>query len=160
MACLARLAYATGYPSEGRAESQCPTWFEEHLPAFSVGDESSTKRLMVEAQTIVCPELRERVTSNWDTTVRVCRVPGAERESSMSDLKRQLLGLQSDGSNEPSHHLLDLCAAQDKLFAHLSREPPPGMNRVSVTQLVAADKQVLVRLIGEGIKPRSPVEPV
>ena len=41
-----------------------------------------------------------------------------------------------------------------KLFAHLHREPPPGFNRVSVSQIVEADRQVFVRLIEANTKPR------
>jgi hypothetical protein len=41
-----------------------------------------------------------------------------------------------------------------KLFAHLHRDPPQGMSRVTVTQLVEADKQVFHRLIEADIKLR------
>ena len=34
-----------------------------------------------------------------------------------------------------------------KLFAHMSRDPPPGFNRVSVSQIFEADRQVFVRMI-------------
>ena len=206
------------------------------MPSTSIGDRSIVKRLVTEAQTIVCAELREQVTSNLDAaTVR--KVPEAEREARMSELRRKLVGLQLEGANEPSHHLLDLCAAQErsgqlvyiepskctsrihevthhkpqsqavhvesqklvlkpgesvpeinpssalqalealrrrgiamtfagsvsypgydrylnKLFSHLSRDPPPGMARITVSQIVAADKQVFVRLIEAGIRPK------
>ena len=233
---LGRLAYAVGSPSESASEAQYQAWFEEHLPSTSIGDRSIVKRLVTEAQTIVCAELREQVTSNLDAaTVR--KVPEAEREARMSELRRKLVGLQLEGANEPSHHLLDLCAAQErsgqlvyiepskctsrihevthhkpqsqavhvesqklvlkpgesvpeinpssalqalealrrrgiamtfagsvsypgydrylnKLFSHLSRDPPPGMARITVSQIVAADKQVFVRLIEVGIRPK------
>ena len=38
----------------------------------------------------------------------------------------------------------------NKLFRHLSRDPPPGKSRVS--QILAADKQVFVRLIEAGVR--------
>ena len=41
-----------------------------------------------------------------------------------------------------------------KLFAHLHRETPEGMNRITVTQLVEADKQVFHRLIEADVKLR------
>ena len=233
---LGRLAYAVGSPSESASETQYQAWFEEHLPSTSIGDRSIVKRLITEAQTIVCAELREQVTSNLDAaTVR--KVPEAEREARMAELRRRLVGLQLEGANEPSHHLLDLCTAQErsgqlvyiepskctsrihevthhkpqsqsvhvesqklvlkpgesvpeinpssalqalealrrrgiamtfagsvsypgydrylnKLFSHLSRDPPPGMARITVSQIVAADKQVFVRLIEAGIRPK------
>ncbi|CAE7283292.1 unnamed protein product [Symbiodinium sp. CCMP2592] len=42
----------------------------------------------------------------------------------------------------------------NRLFNHLSRDPPPGLNRVNVTQLVNADKQVFALLAEWGVKPR------
>ena len=41
-----------------------------------------------------------------------------------------------------------------RLFAHLHRDPPPGMSRVSVSQLVEADKQVRgsLRLISRCVR--------
>ena len=41
-----------------------------------------------------------------------------------------------------------------KLFAHLHKDPPAGMSRVTVSQLVEADKQVFHRLIEADIKLR------
>ena len=35
-----------------------------------------------------------------------------------------------------------------------SRDPPPGMARITVSQIVAADKQVFVRRIEAGIRPK------
>lgn len=40
------------------------------------------------------------------------------------------------------------------LFSHLHHEPPPGYNRCSVSQLVAADKLVWQILLEEGIQPK------
>ena len=40
-----------------------------------------------------------------------------------------------------------------KLFAHMSRDPPPGFNRVSVSQTVEADRQVFVRMIEANVQP-------
>jgi hypothetical protein len=41
-----------------------------------------------------------------------------------------------------------------RLFAHLHRDPPAGVSRVSLTQLVEADKQVFRRLIEADVKVR------
>ena len=40
------------------------------------------------------------------------------------------------------------------LFGHLHREPPPGYNRCSVSQLISADKLVWQILIEEGVSPK------
>ena len=41
-----------------------------------------------------------------------------------------------------------------RLFSHMHREPPPNHNRVTVTQLVEADRLVFVKLIEQNIKPK------
>ena len=41
-----------------------------------------------------------------------------------------------------------------KLFGHMHREPPPGFNRISVSQLIEADRKVFSRLIELDVKPR------
>lgn len=40
------------------------------------------------------------------------------------------------------------------LFSHLRREPPPGFSRCTVSQLVAADKQVFQLLLEENVRPK------
>lgn len=40
------------------------------------------------------------------------------------------------------------------LFSHLNREPPAGYNRVSVSQLLSADKAAWCSLIEKNLKPR------
>ena len=41
-----------------------------------------------------------------------------------------------------------------KLFGHMHRDPPPGFNRISVSQLIEADRKVFSRLIELDVKPR------
>ena len=154
---LGRLAYAVGSPSESASEAQYQAWFEEHLPSTSIGDRSIVKRLITEAQTIVCAELREQVTSSLDAaTVR--KVPEAEREARMSELRRRLVGLQLEGANEPSHHLLDLCAAQERSGQLVYIEPSKCTSRThEVThhkpqsQSVHVESQKLVLKPGESV---------
>ena len=223
-----------GSPSESASEAQFQSWFEEHLPSASIGDRAIVKRIVIEAQTIVVAELREQVTSSLDSST-IRKVPEAEREARMNELRRKLVGLQLEGANEPSHHLLDLCAAQErsgqltyiepskctsrtqevthhkpqsqaihvelqklvvkpgdsvpdispssalqalealrrrgvgmafagsvsfqsydryvnKLFSHLSRDPPPGKAWITIS--LATDKQVFVRVIEAGVRPK------
>lgn len=40
------------------------------------------------------------------------------------------------------------------LFGHVHREPPPGFQRTTVTQLVTADKEAWKRVIEQNIKPK------
>ncbi|CAE7214389.1 unnamed protein product, partial [Symbiodinium sp. CCMP2456] len=41
-----------------------------------------------------------------------------------------------------------------RLFAHMHRDPPPSCNRISVSQIVEADRLVFTRLIELNIKPK------
>ena len=41
-----------------------------------------------------------------------------------------------------------------QLFQHLSRDPPPGYSRCSVTQIARADRLVFEKIIERGVKPR------
>ncbi|CAE7461593.1 unnamed protein product [Symbiodinium pilosum] len=41
-----------------------------------------------------------------------------------------------------------------RLFAHLHREAPPGFGRVSVSQIVEADRKVFSKLIEQDVKPQ------
>ena len=45
-----------------------------------------------------------------------------------------------------------------RLFAHLHREAPPGFGRVSVSQIVDADRKVFAKLIEQDVKPRRGVD--
>ena len=53
-------------PSESASEAQLQSWFEKHLPSASIGDRSTVKRIVIEAQTIVVAELREQVSSSLE----------------------------------------------------------------------------------------------
>ena len=50
-------------------------------------------------------EPRERVSSRLDAAA-TRKVPKAEKESCMNELRHKLVGPQLEGANEPSHHLL------------------------------------------------------
>ena len=40
-----------------------------------------------------------------------------------------------------------------KLFTHMSRDPPSGFNRVSVSRIAEADRQVFICMIEANVKP-------
>lgn len=65
-------------------------------------------------------------------------------------LKRRGLALDFAGIMRFQYHERYVHA----LFGHLNRDPPPGYNRVSVSQLIAADKACWSKVIEKGIKPR------
>ena len=53
-----------------------------------------------------------------------------------------------------SCHIQHMTAMSQMLFSHLNREPPVGYNRVSVSQLLSADKAAWCFLIEKNLKPR------
>ena len=192
-------------------------------------------KALFESQTMVLAALRDQVSNPDSQGAR--RLPDAEREKRMDNLKTSLVGVIVEGPLEPSHALLELCANQyqanqlqyikpekctsrmheittgkpstkelqleanklvvrehvevsemtihnslllqeafkrrglayvfsnsvshaayerylQTLFMHTSREPPPGCQRCSLSQLVQADRMVFIRLIEENVKPR------
>ena len=99
----------------------------------------STKELQLEANKLV---VREHVEVSEMTIHNSLLLQEA--------FKRR--GLAYVFSNSVSH------AAYERylqtLFMHTSREPPPGCQRCSLSQLVQADRMVFIRLIEENVKPR------
>eukprot|EP00438_Fugacium_kawagutii_P023705 Skav228032 [mRNA] locus=scaffold1188:3261:4511:+ [translate_table: standard] len=234
---IAGFAYAYGQPGQPIDNDGFAAWVNAICPGSTVGSIASLKRLLFESQTQLLALLKEQVTSPDPTVPR--KVPHAERESRLANLRARLAGVIVEGHSEPAHSLVDLacqlyeqnqlkfipldkCFSRlaeltntsgkpigkqleveaskvvlrdkeadieisvqssyqaleafkrrglaldmagimgyqhhdryvQKLFAHLNREPPPGYTRCSVSQLIAADKQVWSKCIEENIKPR------
>ena len=236
IATLGSLAYAFGQPGQPLDEGAFGEWAKGIAgEGISLGDLSALKRALFESQTMVLAALRDQVSNPDSQGAR--RLPDAEREKRMDNLKTSLVGVIVEGPLEPSHALLELCANQyqanqlqyikpekctsrmheittgkpstkelqleanklvvrehvevsemtihnslllqeafkrrglayvfsnsvshaayerylQTLFMHTSREPPPGCQRCSLSQLVQADRMVFIRLIEENVKPR------
>ena len=71
-----------------------------------MGGVSSLKRLLFESQTQLMAVIREQITNPEPTIPK--RVPQAEREIRLENLRRRLGGVLIEGHSEPSHALLDL----------------------------------------------------
>ena len=233
IATLGSLAYAFGQPGQPLDEGAFGEWAKGIAgEGISLGDLSALKRALFESQTMVLAALRDQVSNPDSQGAR--RLPDAEREKRMDNLKTSLVGVIVEGPLEPSHALLELCANQyqanqlqyikpekctsrmheittgkpstkelqleanklvvrehvevsemtihnslllqeafkrrglayvfsnsvshaayerylQTLFMHTSREPPPGCQRCSLSQLVQADRMVFIRLIEENV---------
>ena len=233
---ISALAYAYGQPGQQIVAEDFHNWVRQLEPGVTIGGVSALKRLLFESQTQLLAILKEQITNPEPSAAR--KVPQAERDARMTNLKARLTGVLFEGHSEPSHSLLDLATqlydqnilrfiplekcfsrltelsfsnktqtklleveaskvvirdkdtefesavqssyqaleafkrrglalefagvmsytAHDRyvqlLFAHLNREPPVGYNRVSVSQLLAADKAAWSSLIEKNLKPR------
>eukprot|EP00435_Cladocopium_sp_Y103_P036102 s1002_g9.t1 len=233
---ISSLAYAFGQPGQPIPSDEFATWVRSLEPTATVGGVASLKRLLFESQTQLLADLKEKILNPEPTVAR--KVPAAERDARLVNLKMRLTGVVIEGHSEPSHSLLDLATqlydqnvvrwiplekcfsrltelsfnnkpqskllevesskivVRDKeseheaqvqssyqvlealkrrglaldfagvmsfvhheryvqvLFAHLNRDPPPGYNRCSVSQLIAADKAAWCHLIEKNVKPR------
>ena len=233
---ISALAYAYGQPGQQIALDDFQAWVRQLDPGATIGGVSALKRLLFESQTQLLAILKEQITNPEPSAAR--KVPQAERDARLTNLKARLNGVLIEGHSEPSYSLLDLATqlfdqnilrfiplekcfsrltelsfsnksqtklleveaskvvlkekdaefesavqssyqalkafkrrglalefagvmsytAHDRyvqmLFSHLNREPPVGYNRVSVSQLLSADKAAWCFLIEKNLKPR------
>ena len=106
---FAILAYAHGQPGQPIVDRDFDSWFNATLDNnAAISDVAGIKRLLFESQTLVLAALKDQITSS-DNAVK--RVPGAEGEARMKIVRNQLSGLLVEGSLEPAHTLLDMCAS-------------------------------------------------
>ena len=104
------LAYAHGQPGQNIVDSAFESWLTSNiLTGASVADIAGAKRLLFESQTMVLAALQDSVNTPDSTSIK--KVPTAERETKMRQLKNQLSGLLIEGPLEPGHSLLDLAAS-------------------------------------------------
>ena len=104
------LAYAHGQPGQNIVDSAFETWLSTNiLTGASVADIAGAKRLLFESQTMVLAALQDSVSAPDSSSIK--KVPHAERETKMRQLKKQLTGLLIEGPLEPGHSLLDLAAS-------------------------------------------------
>ena len=80
-------------------------WVRQLDPTATVGGVAALKRLLFESQTQLLAILKEQVMNPEPTVAR--KVPPAERETRLANLKARLVGVLIEGHSEPSHALLD-----------------------------------------------------
>lgn len=102
---LATLAYSHGQPGQPIDDARFSEWVRSMEPNASIGAVAQLKRLLFESQTQLLALLKEQVTQP-DTYVAK-KIPQAERESRLTNLKQRLVGQLIEGPSEPAHCLLD-----------------------------------------------------
>ena len=106
-------AYCHGQPGQPINDEEFQKWIEANVVAsVSVSDLAGLKRLLFESQTLVLAALKEQVTAPESASSRP--VPSAERESRLEAIRRMLPGILIEGPLEPSHTLLNACAAMQQ----------------------------------------------
>ena len=75
------------------------------LKPYRLGAVASMKRLLFESQTQLLALLKEQVTSPDPNAPK--KVPNAERESRLVNLRARLTGVLVEGHSEPDHSLVD-----------------------------------------------------
>ena len=103
---ISALAYAHGQPGQPIVADEFQAWVRNLDPGATIGGVAALKRLLFESQTQLLAILKEQVMNPEPTTAR--KVPPAERESRLANLKTRLVGVLIEGHTEPSHALLDL----------------------------------------------------
>eukprot|EP00435_Cladocopium_sp_Y103_P070278 s38_g35.t1 len=103
---ISTLAYSFGQPGQPIPSEDFTTWVRSLEPTASVGAVSSLKRLLFESQTQLLADLKDKIVNPEPSVAR--RVPAAERDARLVNLRRRLAGVLIEGHSEPSHALLDL----------------------------------------------------
>ena len=102
---IATLAYSFGQPGQTIDDTRFTTWVRSIAPAASVGAVGALKRLLFESQTQLLALLKEQVTQSDSVVPK--KIPQAEREVRMRNLKTKLTGQVIEGVTEPGHCLLE-----------------------------------------------------
>jgi len=102
---ISALAYSFGQPGQPISNDEFAQWVRQLDPSASVGGVASLKRLLFESQTQLLALLKEQVTNPDPLTVK--KVPQAEKEARLANLRARLAGVLIEGHTEPAHSLLD-----------------------------------------------------
>ena len=108
---LGQVAYSIGQPGQPVSEDEFRRFMSNNFPTFNPGSTASFRRLVFEAQTLVVANLRLQVLDP-DASSKA-RMPEAERDKRLSDLKARLTGVLIEGTMEPSRQLLQMCVQQE-----------------------------------------------
>ena len=152
---IASLAYALGQPGQPINEEAFALWVRRLEPTVTVGGLAALKRLLFESQTQLLATLKDQITNPEAVSAR--KVPQAERESRLANLRRRLTGVLIEGHSEPSHHLLDLATQMydqnvlkwiplEKCYSRLTELTNSGKNQsklleIESSKIVVKDKE-------------------
>ena len=118
---ISTLAYSFGQPGQTIDDTRFTAWVRTIDPNVTVGAVATLKRLLFESQTQLLALLKEQVTQPDNFVAK--KLPQAEREMRLNNLKTRLAGQVIEGATEPGHGLLDL-AVQMHEKNQISYIPP------------------------------------
>ena len=147
-------AYAHGQPGQNIVDADFEAWFTGNVMTnASLADIAGAKRLLFESQTMVLAALEDQVKTTDHSVIK--KIPVAERETKMKEIKKKLCGLLIEGPMEPAHCLLDAVASMShhnevryvapercisRTFEVLNQKSPMKQVDVSAEQLVVKEK--------------------
>ena len=138
---LSQVAYMVSQPGVPMPEADFNTFCSTHFASFSIGEISSLRRLIFESQTLTVASLRLQV-SDPDASSKQ-RMPEAERDVRLGNLKRSLPGLAIEGHMEPARCLLDAAARIEASNQLVYIPPEKSVSRLfEVAQAKSSTKQV------------------
>ena len=153
---ISALAYSFGQPGQPIANDEFTQWVRQLDPAATVGGVASLKRLLFESQTQLLALLKEQVTNPDPATAK--KVPQAEKEARLANLRARLSGVLIEGHAEPAHSLLDQASQMydqnilryiplEKCFSRLtelsvSTKAPAKHLEVESSKIVVKDREV------------------
>ena len=155
---LSQVAYMVSQPGVPMPESDFATFCSAHFASFSIGEISSLRRLIFESQTLTVASLRLQV-SDPDASSKQ-KMPEAERDVRLENLKRSLPGITIEGHLEPARSLLDAAARIEASNQIVYLAPEKCVSRLyEVAQAKPVTKQVDIEASKLVIKEASdPVE--
>ena len=155
---LSQVAYMVSQPGVPMPESDFATFCSTHFASFSIGEISSLRRLIFESQTLTVASLRLQV-SDPDASSKQ-KMPEAERDVRLENLKRSLPGITIEGHLEPARCLLDAAARIEASNQIVYLAPEKCVSRLfEVAQAKPTTKQIDVEASKLVIKESSdPVE--
>jgi hypothetical protein len=107
---FSRFAFASSFiPGQGDDATFVTNVVELVLGDRNHARASILRRLYFESYTLTAADLRSKVERSGDEPPK--KMPAPERHSRYETIKAKLTGVDLRGPNEPSHHLIDICAA-------------------------------------------------
>ena len=141
VATMGNIAHIIGTPGQPLADADVEVWMRLHLPAATLGDQASLRRLIWEGGALATAELKEQLTHPDSSAQK--KVPEAERSRRMAHLRASLPGLALEGPLEPSFSLLDKAAAIERENQLRFLSPDVCVSRAFEVTNARPDKKVL-----------------
>lgn len=152
---LSTLAYSHGQPGQTIDDDRFSAWVKGLDNTVTIGAVASLKRLLFESQTQLLALLKEQVTRPEEYVGK--KMPQAEREARLTNLKTRLIGQLIEGSTEPGHCLLDLAVQMHEKNQTVYLSPDRCVSRLhELTATKSNDKMIEIEASRLVIKDKEP----